>query len=175
MNKIRKIIAWLWLHKERMTLLVMLGILAWYVYQVLKPPDVEDLSAKHKPPLGRLPEVWEEGPGSGPPDIIPLPPDDFSNIYRANPFWYSSGSIPTEGSGDSGDAGSADIKLTSIQTDSDGVSSARLVTQSRGWYKEGDSFESYQVLRIDATARTCEVYSEELRKSITLSLSGASR
>ena len=165
MNKLRKIGERLWLYKERMVFAAMVVVLCWYVYKALNPPEQEDdiLMVLPKSEVGS-----EVGGVEWPPPPAARRPVDWSSIHKRSPFWYFS----TPGATEQNDRGEQDarISLLNIRVVS-GRPRAQLQTESsKKWYDEGESFESFELLKIDPEAETCDVYSERLGKVVILEL-----
>jgi hypothetical protein len=172
-NTIRKFFISLWYTKERILLVVMLLILCWRVFQVVSPPDEEAMDRPTPPPppaQTEPPPDWEGGPPERP--IMPgVPPQqDYSSLHQKNPFWFHGTQMGGTGRGGA-DGDEVDVTLESIQVPPSGEPLAKLVAGDAKWYKEGEAFQSYQVLSIDPDAGTCEIYSEKLGQRITLRVS----
>jgi hypothetical protein len=167
MEKLYKVGQWLWRNKERMVLVILVFVLAYQVFQVVQ----------HKPdPTLQVPRAGTIR--DTPPDTIPSPEPfvstptgkDYAGLNQRNPFWvYSSTGEKKDASGTT-EAADPAIRLLNIQALPDGGHTARIQTQGTQWYKEGEQFESYKLLKIDAENRQVEVYSEKLGKSITLKI-----
>lgn len=169
MDKLRKVVEWIWLHKEQMVLGVMVIVLCWHVYKVVNPEPPEPPAVHPRP---RSLEVSELEPEDrellGLPPPPPPPPEpprysDWQSLKTKNPFTVT-GAVgdapPTEDR--------PDISLLSIMKWRDGSLRAQIRTASTtDWYGEGDQFESYQLLGIDEEAQTVEIYSEKFRKRFT--------
>ena len=156
-----------------MVLVIMVGILCYRVYQILDPPPPPPPPPNHSFPSDVVPEdrsLWD-----APPEC-PAPPAgpqlvDYTSLYRRNPFWVYAADSRARKDDEAGDAtDDIGISLVRIRKMPDGTSRAEIQTKgrNRGWYREGEEFESFQLLSIDATAQTCEVYAEELGKRIIL-------
>lgn len=171
MDKIRKFFEWIWGSKERMVLAVMVVLLCWQVYKVVHP-TVESPD----PPIPRirteLPDDPEELKDMALPEPPPPPPErtadtDYGSLYRNNPFHAIKGQQDTK----SATEDKPNISLKKIMTWADGSVKAQLKTKSATkWYAEGEEFESFRLMSIDMTAKTCEIYSEEHRKRFTLTM-----
>ena len=162
MEKVRKILEWVWYNKERMVLAVMVAILCWHVYKVVYPPK-EEPQVEHRLPSGAVPDR----PLS---DVLPPPARQSTSwdlVYTPNPFWYLSAQKETgktsEGPTDAG------ISLLRIRKVGGDKYKAQLRTaNTTRWYEQGEAFESFELLRIDPEAGTCEVRSERLGRVIKL-------
>jgi len=162
-DKIRKLVESLWYNKERIVFGVMVCILLWHVYGIFNPPPDEAPLVLHEP-NDDIKEVLKNiAAVPPPPDVRPLVP--WEGIYTPNPFWALSGqsSILSRERGDD-----ADISLIQIQQGIGGRWRAQLRTNVTDWYDEGESFESYQLLKIHPENNTVEVRSDRLGKVLTL-------
>jgi hypothetical protein len=160
-EKIRKIGQWVWLNKERMVFLVMVIILCWRVYIVVKPPvPVDDVN----PPQPSAQRQMDVPPLPPTPDPRVTPPPT-APLKRVDPFWYWSSQVG-EDTGEEGDLG---IELESILPTPTGPM-ARLKTKGgrARAYREGEQFENYIVRRIDADAGEVEVYDESTGNDVIL-------
>ncbi|NIA16366.1 MAG: hypothetical protein GWP08_20085 [Nitrospiraceae bacterium] len=165
MNKLRNLGIKIWYNKERIVLVVLIGVLCLNVYRLLNPPK-EPPEKRHTHPRGGPVEL-DPLDMPEPPKIPPL--KSWNSIYTPSPFWYQ-----TSGDGDSQskDNPAADIKLLKIAKVRDKYR-AQIQTRSlKGWYNEGDPFESYELISIDPDNGTCEVRSEGAGGVITLTLPG---
>ncbi|MBI2432632.1 MAG: hypothetical protein HYV26_07165 [Candidatus Hydrogenedentes bacterium] len=169
-DKLRKIAAWVWLNKERMVLLIAVGILCYRVYEVIFPPPPEEPKPTN-PPKNELPAPGPETEKLLPPSPPPRPPidapDDYASLYRRNPFSYSSagGGGATEVKEDE-----LDIALLNIQPGNDGARAQLRAGAAKKWYKEGEPFQGYVLEDIDVDAKTVTIYSEQLEKRQTLEM-----
>lgn len=168
MDKIRKLAEAFWYNKERIVLGVMVCILLWHVYSIFNPPPEEEPEEFIIPDGGRIADVLKEI--AAPPD----PPDErpvaqWEGIYTPNPFWALSAqsSITSRTSN-----APADIRLIQIMEVRPGKWRARLKTNVIGWYDEGASFESFQLIKIHPEDNSVEVRSDRLGKVLTLKAQG---
>jgi len=167
-DKLRKAGLWIWMNKERMILLVMVGLLCYRVYAVLNPPEPE-LDAHL--PLPRNPDLATLEPEVKPPEPPIQPssggPGDYANLNRKNPFWYYS----TQGdAADEADDACAGISLVGFQQGGTNWMAQLRTTATTRWYSEGDQFEEFTLLSIDGNAGTVRVYSERVGEECTLEL-----
>ena len=167
-DKLRKFIERLWYFKERLVLIIMVGILGWNVYRVATAPEMAKL-ARHQPP-----KTENDGTLENPP--LPAPaairmPGQWKSVYTPSPFWYYSS--PTEGNAQKKGDEDPGIKLVRIQKMPNGKMRAQLKTGSTKWYNEGAKFESFELMKIDADNNSCQVYSERLGKVVVLTVSGS--
>lgn len=148
-----------------MVLAIMVIFLSFRVYQIVRPPEPpkENVASSFLPPGSQLPPDVVT-PGT-PPRVPPPPsPENWTNLWRRNPFTYPS---PRDSRRQGSDSESEiDLQLLNIQQSPDG--SYRVLLRSpngrRGWYSEGDAFEAYQLLKIDPEGPCVEVYSDELER-----------
>ncbi len=69
-----------------------------------------------------------------------------------------------------------DLTLLRIREAGSGRYLAQIETNKRtGWYREGDAFESFQLVRIDPVRNCVRVFSESLGRSVEMCLDGAVR
>lgn len=173
MDKIKKIARWLAGNIARVIFAVMVVFLCWRVYKVIQPPE-EVATPNHTLPRTALPEDPDElkalGFPGAPPEVPPaFRSENWNALSGSNPFWYYGTKATEDPSAQK--AENVQIFLTRISKGKGGVLQAQLRTQSlTKWYSEGESFESFQLLRINPEQKTCEVYSEGLRKTITLTI-----
>ena len=171
MDKLQKIGSWIWYNKERMVLAVMVLVLAYRVYQVLNPPPPRQWAMLAAPRM-QLPDDAESrerlGLPSVPPPRPPMTlPGDYVSFYERNPFWYYSGTAGQD-TGQDVRVEDLNIQLLDIQTGPDGNPRARLRTRTTAWYSEGDTFEEFEVTRIDPDTNSVVVYSERYGRPFTL-------
>jgi hypothetical protein len=173
MDKLQKIGAWFWRNKERIVLIVMLLVLAYRVYGVMNPAPAKIWP--HVPtPQTILPEAGEERQSLGLPNNPPVRPPDglpgvYTSVYEKNPFWYYSGQKQQEGKQEVS-VEDLNIQLLNIQ-EVDGKPRAQLHTsRTTKWYFEGESFEEFELTRIDTETQTVVVYSEKYTRQFTLKM-----
>jgi hypothetical protein len=162
MDKLRKFGMWLWQNKERMVLVFLVAVLAFRVYKVMTAQT--ELPADPKRPI------------DGPAPETPIPPDpvqdssteSYQSLSQRNPFWYY-GARP-EITGNEGAEEEENIRLLNIQRSPDNQYVAQIQTQVTKWYREGEEFESYQLMRIDPENQQVEVYSGKSGTTLTLAL-----
>jgi len=160
-NKFRKIARWFWLSKERMVLGVMVIVLCFRVYQVLYPPP--DIAGDIFLPPGNSLPLDVKTPGT-PPRIPPnIEPENYTLLWMRNPFiWVEPGKrrLLTDGS-----IQEVDLELLRLQAVGDGWTvQIRSAANTKKWYREGDRFESYQLLSIDPDAECVTVFAEEVQR-----------
>jgi len=165
-DKLRKAGLWIWLNKERMILLVMVGLLCRQVYAVVYPPAPE---VADNLPLPRNPDPEDLPPEIDPPAAQPIAglrsPGEYANLDRSNPFWYYS--TQAEG-GAATDSDAIDIQLLDIRVAGTKVRAQLQTKATKKWYDEGDKFEEFQLLDIDPDAGTVEIFSEGQGRQVTL-------
>ena len=167
-DKIRKLAETIWYNKERIVLGVMVCILLWHVYSIFKSPPEDEPKEFGVPRVDNIVNVVKDI--AGPPD----PPKErpvaqWEGIYTPNPFWALSAqsSIMSRTT----DA-PADISLIQIQEGRPGKWRARLKTNVMRWYDEGESFESFQLIKIHPEDNSVLVRSDRLGKVLTLKVQG---
>lgn len=161
MDKLRKIGLWLWQNKERLVLGLLVVVLSYRVYKVVseqpEPPKLPE------PPMGgtfKAPDL----PGPPPPPAT----ENYSSLHSRNPFWYYS-NPPTGSDSQAESAEEEEIYLLGIQALPRGRGyTAQIRTKAAKWYREGEEFESYKVLKIDPKSQEVEVYSGKSGNTITL-------
>lgn len=166
MNRIRKIANWLWLNKERMVLAVMVGFLIFRVYQVVSPASGEENKRMPRPPGNELPDDANP-PGDPPPPPPPPRTEDWSRLWRFNPFVWRA---PQGGGGPEGDnADDINLRLLRIREVAPGQIRAQIDSGTReSWYAPGQAFETYEVLSIDQENGVVTVFSERHQRSVEL-------
>ncbi len=144
-----------------MVLAIMVIFLCFRVYQVVQPPQ-EGPGGVFQPPRNELPTEVET-PGT-PPRVPGIPsPGNWADLWRNHPFLYVSPGDVTRGNGNSDQT--LDLEVLNFQETSDGNWRVRIQSASRrGWYSEGDAFEAYELLSIDAETECIVVFSEELAR-----------
>ena len=88
-------------------------------------------------------------------------PGNWTNLWVNNPFLY----VPPGASrGPGPNSGRAlNLEVLGFQELTNGTWKVRIRSASRrGWYSEGDAFESYEILSIDGESECIIVYAEEL-------------
>lgn len=170
MDKIRKTFQWLWFAKERIVLVAMLFLLGVRIHSIFNPEAGEDPIASFGPPRTELQEDVDR-PGIPPRTATSDIKGDWASVVRQPPFIYDD----REGSGGprTPDPSAAlGLKLIMIQT-TRGITKAFIETPNgaRKWYEEGESFEKYQLLRIDAENNTCDLYDDSEAREVTISKS----
>ena len=154
-------------------LIVLVAVLCFKVYNIVYKKDANPNGEEakiYKRPLQNPSADWFSSPKA--PQDPPPPPQrtvdtPFQGLARANPFtvWgYNASDDKTK------EETPEDISLVTIRTWPDGSVRAGIKTRVLRYYKEGESFESYQVLKIDVANNSVEVFSNRLGKSITLTL-----
>lgn len=148
-----------------MVLAIMVSFLCFRVYQVVQPPQTQETEKNFQPPGNELP-LDVETPGV-PPRTPGLPDsENWTNLWRSNPFYYPPGgsrSKPTDGEPE------IDLKLLNIQQMFDGTYRARIRSASRkGWYSEGDGFEAYELVSIDPDTDCIVVFAEEFESRVEI-------
>jgi hypothetical protein len=167
-DKVRKLAEAFWYNKERIVLGVMVCILLWHVYTIIYPPPEPELKTFVVPRAENIADAVKDiAPPPEPPDERPVA--QWEGIYTPNPFWALSAQSSTTSRTASAPA---DISLIQIQEGRPGKWRARLKTNVMGWYDEGDSFESFQLIKINPENNSVEVRSDRLGKVLTLKAQG---
>ena len=158
MDKLQKFMKGIWRFKERFVLLVLLGFLAFRVYELFVPKVLEAA-----PPDA----VGTTEPPKPPPNNPPLDgPGQYASLYRSNAFTYFS-DAPSDSEGLT--AKEAGIELLKLQEMPDGRWRAQLkTTVTKKWYYEGEPFEEFKLESINPDDQTVVVYAERFAKTVTL-------
>ena len=165
MDKVRKLAERVWYNKERIVFVIMLGVLCWHVYRVRYPAEVPPETPYSEPSRVQETDAMAQSAGLPPRQMA-----DWVGIYTPNPFWYFSGLAAA--ANQPKEVVDAGIKLLRIKQVKDKYRAQLQTESSTKWYDEGESFESFEILKIDPEAGTCQVRSERLGRVITLSLPG---
>lgn len=166
-DKLRKAGLWLWAFKERLILLVMVGVLANQVYLLLNPapPESPKILPAPRPELSETadpsiqPPVPPMEPGSGP------TPGGYDALVARNPFHYYSGQ---EGGSGQGDVPADLIQLVRIQTVGDRVRVQLKTRTATKWYSAGDKFEEFELISIDPAEGSATVFVTSYGKQVVL-------
>jgi hypothetical protein len=163
MERLRKIGLWFWEYKERFVLAIMVLILGYRVYFLVYAPEIPAGSRFQHPstasanPLPLPPRIPDNQ------QLIPLTP-----MIRDPLFLYRRPGRRGP-SGGSGDPGQDKFELVRILDDGTGKLKAQIFTgASRKIFAEGESFESYTVMGIDADTECVELYSESTASNFEL-------
>ena len=161
MDKLRKIGLWIWYNKERMVLAIMFIALCYQLYKVWNPEPPE--KTKVFVPASMETEGKVEIPQPPSPPRRNSPASITSLL--GNPFTRMTGAARENAGGEES------IKLLRIIKWSDGTLRAELQdSRERDYFKEGESFGTYEVLSINQEAGEVEVYSAESNKRLKLSV-----
>lgn len=149
-----------------MVLAVMVVFLCFRVYQVLYPPPPPTGGRNFQPPRNELPADVET-PGV-PPRIPPnSAPENWANLWLRNPFiWVNPGTsrrINIDGASQV-----INLEVLNFQEVPDGSWKVQIQSARRGWYSEGDSFETYQLLSIDPDTECIEVFAEQVQRRVQI-------
>jgi len=162
-QRLRKFGQWLWLNKERMVFLIMVGVLCWRVYQVVFPVPPEDAPVYSTPSPNREMAVPQpEGVVFEP----PAPPPPASPLLNANPFWYFA--QQSEGGGAAGED-RVDVQLHGIMETPKGPVARIQAGAARAQpFQAGEKFMTFTVMDINVDAGEVEVYDESTGEQIIL-------
>lgn len=166
-DKLRKVLGWIWHNKERMVLVVMVVILCYRVYEVMNPPP-EEGPANYPSPITDRARIPPEAQPPVPPETVSIDvPGNYSNLYRQNPFWYHSGE--RTGAGEQAvTPEDLDIELLAIR-EVNGRWRAQLRTQTtRDWYDEGEEFEEFVLEQINPEENSVVIYAARVAERLTL-------
>jgi len=159
LDKLIKAFKRVWLFKERIVLLILLGVLGYNVYRIFVPVIEEPI----------VPVVAGNVP------VAPLPepnlsdaPGQFTSFVRRNPFSYYSDAESDPRGGLTGEE--AGIELLAIREGIGGKWRARLKTKAAKWYDEGDSFEEFRLEEINHVEQKVVVFAERFAKSVVLNV-----
>lgn len=161
MDKLRKITSWCWQTKERIVLAVMVILLGYRVYSLVYTGENDD------------PEFMPISPGAQyqgetiipPPTPLPYDMDPVTRLIR-NPLFNYTPPRGGKSSGDSGAGEEGEIRVLRIVPYGDHYRAQITTGAARKLFSEGEKFESYQLMSIDADTECCEIYSESLSKLI---------
>jgi hypothetical protein len=170
-DKIRKAAWILWLFKERLILLVMVGALANQVYLLLNPAPPE-----LPPPLPAPSKTMSETVN---PAIVPPPPPGpmsdgtggggFGALVDRNPYWYYS----STGEDTKSKEVPADlIQLVTIKKTGNRIRCQLKTRTTVKWYEVGDKFEEFVLENIDMDAGTATVFVESYGQRVELTAQG---
>ena len=143
-----------------MVLAVMVIFLCFRVYQVVQPAQSQTENKDFELPRSEFPPDVET-PGT-PPRIPGNPsPRNWTDLWRNNPFTYVRAGDSTRRNENSDQA--LDLEVLNFQETSGGIWRVQIRSASRrGWYSEGEAFESYELLSIDPDLECIVVYAEGL-------------
>jgi hypothetical protein len=165
----RKIGTIIWNNKERLVLVIMVGVLCYRVYEVINPPPPVEIPVVPQP-RNVIPNDWKDAP----PVPTPIPTVDQQpptrELVSRNPFSTLSG-----GQGVGSTVGGEDdigLQLLGIKPWSGGTFRAQVITKGgkKQYVSEGEEFEEFRIISIDKDAGTVRVFSEKSKKSTTLKL-----
>lgn len=170
-DKLRKAAWALWLFKERLILLVMVGALANQVYLLLNPAPPEASA-----PLPAPKETMAENanPAIVPPKPAPLPTDGtggggYGGLVDRNPYWYYSS---TEDDKKNAEIPADLIQLLDIKQIGNRVRCQLKTRTTTKWYEVGDKFEEFVLENIDTDTGTATVFVESYGQRVELTAQG---
>ena len=198
LSKLRKVGVWFWNQKEKMVLVALLIFLCFRVYVVLiNPPDLmaetgpaaPAATTAPKPGLsqagGRAGSTTTPKPAAAAPaapimsaNDLKAPParpvlerqEDYKPLVRQNPFTIYGVMMGTSKKGEQTEE-TIDVVLNRILKWKDGSYRAEMTTKVSGrpkYYAEGEPFESYKLMSIDAAGNTVTIYSNAHDKTFVL-------
>ena len=156
----------MWNSKERLILAFMVIILCYRVYMVVTPQDMDNTIKPLLPP--KIDITIEEIDGLDPPPPLPRVVMDVNwrPLWR-DPLWVWNPQR-NPGGPDVLEPGEERIQLLNIQVSGERLMARIQVGQDKHWYREGDSFFSFKLLRIDKDNECCDVFSEARNKPIDI-------
>jgi hypothetical protein len=166
-DKLYKIGQWLMRHKEKLVLVCLLAVLCYQVYQVVAKEEQEAKDPPQPPRAQLREEDWE---GIKPPPVAPArrAPIRITGLTTRNPFTIQSIEQDSR-RGRGSDATETGLRLIGFAGDEANPRAQIIAGANRArWYREGESFENYQVTDIDPVAQTVSVFSTELGRTVTL-------
>lgn len=163
MDKIRKGAAWCWETKERLVVAIMVILLGYRVYSLVYTNEAEEDIAKVRPPK----TVYSKEIDGPPPIPPPFEIDPVTRLERKRLFQYVTPRGGSTRNQSDGGLEEGEIRVLRIVSDGSGGYKAQITTgASRKLIPEGEKFESYQLMTIDADTGCCEIYSESLGRLI---------
>lgn len=157
MEKLRKVGIWCWNAKERIILTLMVLLLGFRVYYLVSNSAADDLTTTLRNP-GPVPAIEPNRPPAIPPLASPMP---VTPLTRNPIFVYTRPSTRGGSSNNSTTNEDSKVQVLRIFPDENGKHKAQISTgSSRKIIPEGDSFESYTLMKIDPDTECCEIYSE---------------
>ncbi|MGI6138268.1 MAG: hypothetical protein ACOYI9_04485 [Candidatus Hydrogenedentales bacterium] len=154
-----------------MVLIVLVLVLMYRVYGIISVPEAPAWPAIPIP-LTELPDDRTDQESLGLPSRPPMVPTDgvpgtYTSLYERNPFWYYGS---TTDSRDSQQIRPEDLNITLLKIqDVSGRPRAQLRTASTTkWYSEGEQFEEFELISIDAEEESVVIYSERYARQFTL-------
>ena len=140
-------------------MVLLLGVLAFNVYKIFVPREVEMTvpASAGQVPVPPVPEPqMTDAPGQ------------YASFVRRNPFsYYSDAEVDTSGGLTAEEAG---IHLIAIKEGIGGKWRAQLKTKVPKWYDEGESFEEFRLEEIDPVEQKVVVYANRFAKTVVLTI-----
>lgn len=177
LEKVREIAGKLWLHKEKVLLAVLFGVLIVQVWRGMRQSTDEDGVVNPVPPKGQnvpyieLDEKTKEDIRSKFPLVtaVPLTPDSLASVPAAkltedNPFSIWRLNEVQEDKEEEG----PEIVVRAIRPGMNDVLTAKLVINGKHvQYEEGEEKDGFHVEEIDEETQTVKVFSESHGKRFT--------
>ena len=162
-DKLRKFGQQLWQFKERLVLLIMLGVLGYQIFVVLNPEELKPIVVRGPIPVDQV--AQDRKPGPPPLPVSPDLPAAYADIHRRNPFWMHAkgGTTSSRGKLTQDDL---DITIESFQEVGDSVRVRLRTTTATKWYSENDKFEQFELREIDPIDEKVVIYAERYRQSV---------
>ena len=164
---LRKAGVWIWNQKEKMVLLVLVGVLCFRVYVVYTGPV-----ALPEPPT-KIAKAAEDLTLPSARPALPRPVE-FQGLVQRNPFTIFG--MSSEKTDTSAGPERIDLTLERIVPWNDGSYRAEILSAIDGRkrrYEQGESFLDYRVVSIEPDTNTVVVYSSALDKNFTLKAQNA--
>ena len=150
-------------NKEKIVLLIMLFVVAYYLFLMFQPVEPGDNSAIQGPKIiAGVPDV--PAPSVGP--MIDIS-ENYNALIKQNFFW-----VHSEKKGQVAETRSRDIgiKFLDIQETAGKYRVQLKTTSTTAWYVEGAKFEDFEILEINPETNTIVVYTTIGTRQVTIPL-----
>jgi len=162
MRVLRPIAVQAWRYKERIVFVLLLLVLCQRVYSILSPVEQPPAPPAHVPGAGTVAVAI---PSPAPSRY--LRPPQTVNLVQSNPLWYWS--VAARHEADKTDTAPANI--LDIRDTPDGAMVQLRFKGSRArWFRAGDRYGSFRVLRIDPGSRSVLLFDREQNRQLSLAL-----